>query len=149
VVPPDLFLTTCAAAADAYTSGRALLVAGNPDDAARAFESAVIADPDFAVGHAGLAAARAETAENDDGLESAIVAAQRRPQLRRCSRGERQHVTVIALALHGPISRASALGREHLGEFPGDLVVLHVLVRRCDDVDDLARRYTNSSNGVD
>ena len=40
------------------------------------------------------------------------------------SRGERQHVEVVHAALSGDTCRADDLRREHLLEYPGDLLVV-------------------------
>jgi hypothetical protein len=79
---------------------------------------------------------RAARCDPDGGAATrqALDAADRaRSCSRRLSRGERHHVEVVVLTLRDRPARASALGREHLYEFPGDRVVGHVLRRWCDD----------------
>lgn len=46
------------------------------------------------------------------------------------TRRERQHIEVITLALSGDRDRAAVLGREHLREFPDDVLVAQVLASR-------------------
>ena len=46
---------------------------------------------------------------------------------RQMTRRERQHIEVIRLVLSGERERAAVLGREHLLEFPDDVVVVDVL----------------------
>jgi hypothetical protein len=43
------------------------------------------------------------------------------------TRAERHRVEIVLLFLRGDIARASALAREHLAEFPDDLVVARLL----------------------
>jgi eukaryotic-like serine/threonine-protein kinase len=61
-VQPAALPTTSEAAQIAYWKGRALVdrrdIAGNPQAAIREFEAAIAADPNFAMGHAGLAEAQ-------------------------------------------------------------------------------------------
>ena len=46
---------------------------------------------------------------------------------RPLTRGERHHLEIVMLALHGDIPRASALAREHLSDHPDDVVVARLL----------------------
>ena len=43
------------------------------------------------------------------------------------TRRERQHIEVVRLVLSGERERATVLGREHLREFPDDIVVAQTL----------------------
>jgi hypothetical protein len=137
-VPNHPSSPTPAGAADLHRQGVRRLVDGNAAAAACAFRRAIDADAGFALGHAGLAAALDElrpgtgrSAEVDDLLGLA------RHTVRGRSRRERQHVAIVELGLDGRLARASALAREHLAEFPDDELVLHVVARRCADLDDL------------
>jgi hypothetical protein len=131
VVPTDLSLTTCPEAAEQFRLAVDQLLTGDPAAAVQAFTAAVVHDPGFALGYAGLAA----VAPDDEAARTALAEAQRSG--RRISRRERQQVSIIELVLAGRLPRASALGREHLGEFPDDTLILHVLAQHCDDLDDL------------
>jgi hypothetical protein len=132
-VPNDLALTTCPEAAEQYRHGLGHLLAGDPGAAAQAFGAAVRHDPGFALGHAALATALVDRSDAEAAL------ARSRQGKRRISRRERQQVSIIELVLTGRLPRASALGREHLGEFPDDELILHLLAQHCDDLDDLKR----------
>ena len=46
------------------------------------------------------------------------------------TRRERQHIEVVRLILSGERERAAVLGREHLREFPSDLLVAELLTSR-------------------
>ncbi len=132
-MPPDQLSTTPAVAAMLYHQGLALLLRGRAVDAMHILKVAIALDDQFAVAHAALAVAQAEVLEADCWRRSI----DRATRQRNVSRRERQHVAVIALALEGRLARASALGREHLLEFPGDDAVSHVLAMRGTDLDDL------------
>jgi hypothetical protein len=110
------------------------LLADRLPAAATAFRLSVTEDPCFAMGHAGLALTLDLSDLDDAGRNDALDAVERaRTCSRRVSRCERHHVEVVALALQRRIARASALGREHLVEFPDDVVVAQVLSRCCGD----------------
>ena len=49
------------------------------------------------------------------------------PCSRRLTRGERHHLEIVSLASRGDLTRASALAREHLSDYPDDLVVARLL----------------------
>ena len=130
----DLPLSTGPSAASAYRRAVTDLLAGRFPSAAAAFRHAVTEDPCFVMGYAGLALALSVSALDDAERNDALDAVERaRTCSRRVSRCERHHVEVVALALQRRFARASALGREHLVEFPDDAVVAHVLDRWCDD----------------
>ena len=122
------------AAARAYRDGVAALVAATPEAAAVSFDAAIAADVRCALAHAGLAVARYDLGDGDRAADAVAAAAR---LTAHSPRWERHHVAIVDLVLQGRLSRASALGREHLQEFPTDAVVRHVLTHRCDDVDDL------------
>jgi hypothetical protein len=123
----DLVITTDAAsAAYAYSRGIQLLITSSVD-AEALLRDAVRADPHFALARValdlavdarGLATAPHERADRAD---TTSVGATRR---------ERQHIEVIRLVLSGNRERAAVLGREHLREFPNDILVAHVLASR-------------------
>ena len=48
-------------------------------------------------------------------------------QFSRSTRRERQHIEVVRLVLSGERDRAAVLGREHLREFPDDILVAELL----------------------
>lgn len=109
----------------AYELGVKALLADDPATAARAFALAVELEPGFHRGHAALAAALAELGAHDE----ATVALARAGAGQRLRRKDRHHIAVVTLALSGETARATALGCEHLDEFPDDAVVHHVLAR--------------------
>jgi len=110
-------------AALAYNRGLDLLLMSSPE-AASALRIAVEADPEFELAHVALVCALviadkpAEGALREGSLRSAAIVRTRR---------ERQHIEVIRLVLRGDRDRAAVLGREHIREFPGDVLVSHVL----------------------
>ncbi len=116
--PSGYPLTTASTtAATAYGDAVGATVTGSP--AAGHFARALAADLRFALARAGLAlsspaprVARLHLAEGDG----------------RLTRRERQHVDVAVALLEGDTARASALGSEHLAEFPLDLVIAHHLL---------------------
>jgi hypothetical protein len=112
----------------AYALGVAALLAGDESRAVDMLRAAVGTDPGCVRAQAALAIALRATGE-DDGAAEALAHAQ---AARRLPRRDRHHVTVIALTLAGDLSRASALGHEHLAEFPDDDVVRHVVGRWAD-----------------
>ncbi len=122
-MPPEQLATTTPAAGRLYLQGRAELLAGRPEAALRSLRAAVGVDPALALAMALLAIA-SKRARGGDGWREQMAIAQR---CRTVSRRERQQIDVIALALDGRFDRASALGLEHLCEFPDDVIVAHVL----------------------
>ncbi|HEX2783949.1 MAG TPA: hypothetical protein VHN36_10210 [Ilumatobacteraceae bacterium] len=123
----DLVITTDAAsAAYAYSRGIQLLITSSVD-AEALLRDAVTADPNFALAWVALALAfgarglAAEHHECADRADTTLAGATRR---------ERQHIEVIRLTLSGHRDRAAVLGREHLSEFPNDVLVSYVLASR-------------------
>ena len=49
------------------------------------------------------------------------------PCSRRLTRGERHHLEIVKHAVRGDLARASALAREHLSDYPDDIVVARLL----------------------
>lgn len=148
-MPPDQLATTAAEAATHYREGLALVLADRCADAIPPLRAAIAIDRRFALALAALAVAesachRADAAGDDDGWDddrwrAPIDLASRQ---RNTSRRERQHVAIIALALDRRLTRASALGVEHIQEFPDDELVLHVLVRSGVEVADLPLQHS-------
>jgi hypothetical protein len=106
---------------------------GSPD-ATPALRAAVAADPSFGVALAALAMSRGHENLRQADLDELR---QSRQGSSRATRRERQHIEIIVTALGGDADRARALGSDHLGEFPGDIVIAHLVARRClldDDV---------------
>ena len=111
-VPP--LSTTSVEAAIHYRDGIAALVAGIAN-ADRLLAAATTLDPGFLLAHIGRRRGRRR----------------RRRRLRRArrrvgiaSRGERQHAEVVAATFGGDCHRARDLRREHLLEFPGDVLIV-------------------------
>ena len=109
------------AAAVAYRAGIAALIAGT-SHAKYLLALAVAHDPAFCL--ARLAVSAADAAE---GLPFRHVTA-----TNPLNRGERQHLEAVEAAFIGDHQRAEVLRREHLIDFPGDLLVvwLPVLTKR-------------------
>ena len=121
-MPPDQLASSRADAVARYRRGVALLRRGRAAQAIAVLRDAAAADGGLAVALAALAVA--ESAVGCVRWQATIDAASRR---RDISRRERQHVAIVALALAGNTSRASALAQEHLHEFPRDDVVALVV----------------------
>ena len=113
------------AAVDGYDRGvRALL--GFGADTVTEFESAVAADPEFALARAGLAVSRYLNEELPEGraeMDRAVAAA-RAPGL---SARERRHVDALALWVRGRGNDAIPLIREILAEHPRDMMLIQRL----------------------
>lgn len=140
-MPPDQLSTITADAVTLYRQGLSLLLAGQATEAIPLLSGALEIDARFAVANAALAVAHAEARTGDQADWRACIERARRAG--NLSRRERQHVAVVALALEGRMTRASALGREHLHEFPGEAVVAHVLTARGVDLSDLPTRHVS------
>jgi hypothetical protein len=120
----DLVITTDAAsAAHAYSRGIQLLITSSREAEALLLD-AVTADPQFALAWVALAVARGLAAEHHQFAERAQTT------LAGATRRERQHIEAIRLVLSGERERAAVLGREHLREFPSDILVSYVLTSR-------------------
>jgi hypothetical protein len=105
--------TTSNAAIVLYRRGIAALVAGL-DHAEETLADAIAVDNEFYVARVGLAAVRAATGQ-------AYIAPH---PTRAARRGERQHGEIVAAALTGDGRHAADLRREHLLEYPGDLLIV-------------------------
>lgn len=111
------------AAASSYATGLELLLSSSPD-ATRALRHATTADPHFGLAWMALAVA---TSTEFPAAESNRCAERAAANLTGSTRRERQHIEVIGMLLAGDIRRAAVLGREHLREYPTDLLVAHAL----------------------
>lgn len=110
-VPP--LSTTSNEAETRYRRGIAALVAGI-SHAEDMLAEAVAIDPDFHLARIGIAVAQAAA-----GQPYVAPVPTRRPL-----RGERQHGEIVEAALTGDHRHAVDLRREHLLEYPGDLLVV-------------------------
>ena len=111
--PAPPLSTTHDDAVDAYRAGVGALVAGLPG-ADRHLERVVGIDPNFLMGRAALAAAAAMSGSGVHVLG---------PSDGHVTRGERQHVEIVTATLAGD-PRVADLRREHLREYPGDLLIV-------------------------
>ena len=114
--PVDVYglpLTTTPAAAGHYLDGIARLILGDPA-AELSLRRAVDADPRFALAHAALDLAA------HGGTHRAIALGLRAGITRR----ERQHIEILAAYGSEDDTRATALAREHILEFPKDLLIV-------------------------
>jgi hypothetical protein len=120
--------TRSAEAAACYVEGVRLLLVRSPD-AIAALRGAVAADPSLGVALAALAMSRAadESLRRAD-LDGLLLSGHGSSS---ATRRERQHVEIIVVALQGDTDRASALGSDHLTEFPDDVLIADLVARRC------------------
>jgi tetratricopeptide (TPR) repeat protein len=117
--------TSSTRAAECFVKGLDLLLEQNfgPEEH---FTQAIDADPGFALAHSALAYMfhlRAQVAEAREYAQQAQALAA------GISRRERQQVEAIALFVTGQGPRAYALIREHLGDYPRDVLMLRVVQR--------------------
>ncbi|HEX6082604.1 MAG TPA: tetratricopeptide repeat protein [Methylomirabilota bacterium] len=115
-----LSITTTPKAAAAYVDAVDRLLAAR-EGALEGFDRALTFDPDFALAHVGRSRALLTAGRGAEGRAAAAAAVERAGGL---DRRERRHVEALALAATGPGARALALVREHLVEFPLDVVAL-------------------------
>ena len=116
--------TRSADAVHLYRDAIAALVSGSAD-AAPLLQAAIAVDPCFVLAHIGLAVSR--VAAGEPYLPSAIPPG-------ATGRGERQHAEVVSTMLSGDPRHGADLRREHLVEFPGDLLIVWLpALRRVDD----------------
>jgi hypothetical protein len=109
-----LLSTSSLTAAEHYRDGIAALVSGGAH-AGGLLAAAVSCDAGFVLAHVGLAVSRALTGEqylSPDVPPGAV------------ERGERQHAEIVDAWLRGDVRRAADLRREHLVEYPGDVLVV-------------------------
>jgi hypothetical protein len=124
--------TRSAEAAALYVRGVRLLIERSPH-AETVLRAAVAADPSFGLALAALACVSTTCREKESDLFAGLA-----PSLASggaATRRERQHMEVIAVSLRGDARRALALARDHLCEFPDDVVIAE-LVGRDGRVDD-------------
>jgi hypothetical protein len=109
-------------ASNHYRHGIAALVSGvaNSD---QLLNAAITIDPGFVLARVGLAVSR--VVGGDSYSPSAIPTSD-------IGRGERQHVEIVTTMLTGDRRHAADLRREHLLEFPGDLLIVWLPVLRGD-----------------
>ena len=115
-----LSLTASPAAAAAYVDAVDRLLAAR-EGALEGFDRAVAADPGFALAHVGRSRSLLVAGRGVEGRAAATAALALAGGLER---RERRHVEALAAAATGPGDRALALVREHLREFPRDVVAL-------------------------
>ena len=115
-----LSLTASHAAADAYVDAVDRLLAAR-EGGLEGFDRAVAADPGFALAHVGRSRSLLVAGRSAEGRAAAAAALALAGGLER---RERRHVEALAAAATGPGDRALALVREHLREFPRDVVAL-------------------------
>jgi hypothetical protein len=105
-----------------YARGVELLMAFSPE-AVVILRAAVESDPHFELAQVALAYALAAA-----GAPAEAPQCDRSPLSSRAStRRERQHIEVVRMVLNGERERVAVLGREHLHEFPEDILVAHIL----------------------
>ena len=109
---PDLS-TSSNQAIECYRRGIAALVAGI-GHADGLLASALVADPDFYLAQLGLSVAVAVM-----GARFVVP-----PSATRITRGERQHAEIVRSAFAGALLHANDLRRDHLLEYPGDLLIV-------------------------
>ena len=114
--------TPSGASAASYVQGVELLVGLSPE-AVSMLRAAVETDPHFALARVALAYALAAAGMPPEASQSDCSPLSCRASTRR----ERQHIEVVRMMLSGQRERAAVLGREHLREFPGDVLVAHIL----------------------
>ena len=112
--------TSSALAARAYVEGVDRFLAAHAA-AGECFDQAVAADPGFALAHIGRARSLQLLGR---GALAQAAAARARELGAALDRRERQHVLALALATEGQGERALALIREHVAEFPRDVMAL-------------------------
>ena len=119
--------TSSTLAAERFIEGIDLLLEQNfgPEDT---FTQALEADAGFALAHGALAYMlhlRAQVAEARESAQQAQSLAA------GVSRRERQQIEAIALFVHGQGPRSYALIREHLAEYPRDMLMIRLAQRLC------------------
>ena len=107
-------------AAAAYVEGVDLLLSANAH-ADKLFGRALAADHEFALAHAGLARASQAVSKMD---EARAAAARARELAAGLSPRERSHVDMLSLLVEGQSAAPLAAAKEHLVQFPRDVMVL-------------------------
>jgi hypothetical protein len=111
--PAPLPSTRDAAALASYRAGIAALVADAPSARALLAEAVTI-DPEFFLGRVGVAVGEAVAGRSYVPVTATT----------RLTRGERQHAEVVAAAFGGDPRHAADLRREHLLDYPGDVLIV-------------------------
>jgi len=111
-VPP--LSTASVQAAIHYRDGIAALVSGMAN-ADRLLSAAAALDPGFVLAYVGLDVCMVASGGRYE---------PKRPEYGQIGRGERQHAEVVHTVLCGDYVHAVDLRREHLMEFPGDLLIV-------------------------
>jgi len=106
--------TSADAAVRSYRQGIAALIAGAPHSQ-RALEQALTADSGFALAHVGLAVARFAHGERFEPPPLSTL---------QMSRAEQHHAEIVEALCRGDRGHAADLRREHLLEYPADLLVV-------------------------
>lgn len=117
--------TTSDRAAGRYREGVDLLLSAWPG-AAEVLEEAAAADPDFALAHAARArlhAIRAEPVQAKARIAKAAEIVNRHGTER-----ERNHVEILALAIHGHSARALERAIAHVDAWPRDVLIFSLLL---------------------
>lgn len=123
--------TASDSAADAFRLAADRLLTGTGDPLA-AVETAVGADPDFAMAHAVRASAlllKGRIREARESAERAVhlaegASAAGTPRTPGATRRERQHAAIVVDVVHGRRDEALAKVREHATEFPRDALAI-------------------------
>ena len=121
-------LSSDVSAIASYRVGVAALVSGGAH-ASHLLTTAIALDPGFALARAALAVALALEGRPYEALPAGAGV---------ISRAERQHLEVVEATLSGNVRRARDLRREHLLEFPGDVLIVWLPVLQ----HEMARRLT-------
>ena len=111
--------TSSPAARDAYVEGCDLVLTLYPG-AAAAFDRAILADPGFALAHAGRARAL-QIGSDIPGAQAAIAAAQ--TLVDGLPERDASHVQVFGLLVSGKPDAALATVRKHVANWPRDAMV--------------------------
>ena len=119
--------TSSTLAAEHFVEGIDLLLEQNFGPEAQ-FTQAIAADAGFAVAHSALAYMLHLRAQVAEARESAQQAQSLSAGV---SRRERQQIEAIALFVNGQGPRSYALIREHLAEYPRDMLMLRLAQRLC------------------
>ena len=99
------------------------MLIGLSPNATSLLRTAVESDPHFELARVALACALAEAGMPSETTRCDCPSLSCRSSTRR----ERQHIEVVRLVLSGERERAAVLGREHLREFPNDILVVYTL----------------------
>ncbi len=116
-----LLSTSSEAAAAAYREGVDLMLSAWPG-AAEALDTAIAADPDFALAH--IARARMHFIYADGRAAQARSATARELVTSNGSAREKSHVETLALGMEGQSAKSLACTLAHLGEWPRDAMIL-------------------------